>query len=569
MNVLTPFFQTIYPLPAAARADERQQAMVLYAALSASLFTGLFTLPVAALSSSADLSDRNRALVVAIQILLLIGTGLAYRLARRSAPRSAAITLIVPLTVEAAATLLLWGNAWASLRGGILLLAVLLLSGLLLGKRIFNGTLALTLLLVLAVGVYHSGDRMTSTQAARWLDLGVLAVWGTAAAGVFYATGFGSQETVVTADSESFQHLISVGEDLSRSLFARSELDTILGQTVDGLVDRFPRVDHAQIFVIPSDNPQAVLRAATGPVGIKLVAQEYALDVGSLSAVGRATLTGQPLLIRDYERDPIHTSHPLNADMRSELAIPLRGSAGVIGALDVQSAQPDAFDTSIITVLQAIATQIATAIDSMHMYDEAQRSIRENQALYRQTQANLREIERLNFELTGRAWGDFLRQQADSAALTLDLDSGHITPESPWSAALDQAAKRRAAVETRRDGQVVVALPITIRNEVVGGMEFELDDDAELPPGVLELATAIGHRLGQAMENRRLFDETQRIAQREALINDIGSELQAATGVDAIIQRAAHHLQEALTAHTVSIRIGSIPDDGSRQGERS
>ncbi len=124
-------------------------------------------------------------------------------------------------------------------------------------------------------------------------------------------------------------------------------------------------------------------------------------------------------------------------------------------------------------------------------------------------------------------------------------------------------------METQRDGQTIVALPITIRNEVVGGMEFELDEGAELPPGVLELATAIGHRLGQAMENRRLFDETQRIAQREALINDIGAELQAATGVDAIIQRAARHLQETLVAHTVAIRIGSITNDGPRQGERS
>ncbi len=429
MNALKTFFQTLYPLPAEIPAAQRRQMIVLYAALSASLFTALLMLPFSSLTRSADLSDQSRALAVAIQILLLVGAGAAYQLARRGALRPAASVLVVPLAVEAVAALFLWGNAWASLRGGVLLLAVLMLAGMLLDKRLFSGALALGMLVLLAAGLLDSGDRIRSMQAARWLDIGVLAVWGAAAAGVFYTAGAAPGATTATTEGESFQHLIAMGEDLARNLFDRSELDTILGQAVDDLVERFPRVDHAQIFVVPSDNPQAVLRAATGPTGIKLVAQEYTLDIGSLSAVGRATLTGQPLLIRDYERDPIHASHPLNAGMRSELAIPLLGSTGVIGALDVQSAQPDVFDTPTITVLQAIATQIAIAIDSMHMYDEAQRSIRENQALYRQTQANLREIERLNFELTGRAWGDFLRQHTDTVALTMDLDSGHVTLE--------------------------------------------------------------------------------------------------------------------------------------------
>jgi hypothetical protein len=71
------------------------------------------------------------------------------------------------------------------------------------------------------------------------------------------------------------------------------------------------------------------------------------------------------------------------------------------------------------------------------------------------------------------------------------------------------------------------------------------------------------------MENRRLFDETQKVAQREALINDIGAELQAATGVDVILQQAAHHLQSALAAHQVTIRLGTAPDQRSQTAQEN
>ncbi len=110
-------------------------------------------------------------------------------------------------------------------------------------------------------------------------------------------------------------------------------------------------------------------------------------------------------------------------------------------------------------------------------------------------------------------------------------------------------------ITVTQDGQRIVAFPIIVRNEIVGAMEFELPTADELPEGATDLVMAVSQRLGLALENRRLFDETQRIAQREGMINDIGAELQAATSVDAIIQRTARQLQETLSAQEITIRI--------------
>jgi GAF domain-containing protein len=214
-----------------------------------------------------------------------------------------------------------------------------------------------------------------------------------------------------------------------------------------------------------------------------------------------------------------------------------------------------------LVLLRALGAQLGLALDGLLLYEEAQRNIRENRALYQQTQANLREIERLNYQLTGRAWSDYLRVQPEAAALTLDLNSGQATSEAEWTPTLNEAAKHHQVITITQSGRRVLSLPIIVRNEAVGAMEFELDSEDPLPDEVFDLVQSVGQRLGSALENRRLFDETQRVAQREALINDIGTELQTATGVDAIIQQTARQLQETLAAEQITIRLGKSEGD--------
>jgi GAF domain-containing protein len=225
----------------------------------------------------------------------------------------------------------------------------------------------------------------------------------------------------------------------------------------------------------------------------------------------------------------------------------------------VQSAQVDAFSPADVTSLKAIADQIVMGVDGLRLHQSVQRIKRENQALYHQTQSSLREIERLNYQLTGHAWADYLRLQADSTAMTLNLETGQAESDAVWTDTLKQAISGQEVITKTVDGRQVVALPIVVRNGTIGAMEFELEPGAELPDSALDLIAAVGQRLGLAMENRRLFDETQRVAQREALINDIGTELQAATGIEAIIRQAARQLQDALTAQQVTIRLGTPP----------
>ncbi len=541
-------FRLLFPLPPGTNPLKRWRVVALYVGI---VFFGLSRIPLL-----LDRSSTQLLVVNGVFVLLLL---FAWDTARRERIQVAASTLVAVLLIESA-LYLLYGS-WESLQGWIMVGLGAVLGVFLLEHRaslIITGV-ALVLVTVASLGDLGNLDRedqfwrvaLYFTQGAGLVALAVLA----------YQTTRNFQQSAQSAAPNDAQILIEIGAEVARNLFERHDLDDFLKHFTDHLVEHFPAIDHAEVYLIRPENQIAVLRASTGAVGQQLLAQEHELEIGGLSAVGRATLTRNELVIQDYSRGTPLKPNPLLSQTRAEFALPLIVNEQVIGALDVQSNQPDAFPLSDLVLLRAIGIQLGVALDGLLLYEEAQRNIRENQALYQQTQANLREIEHLNYQLTGRAWSDYLRVQSEAAALTLDLESGQTSGEAEWTPTLNEAAKHHQVITVTQGGRRVLSLPIIVRSEAVGAMEFEFESDAPLPDEVFELAQAVGQRLGLALENRRLFDETQRVAQREALINDIGAELQTATGVDAIVQQAARQLQEALAVDQIIIRLGKPEND--------
>ncbi len=84
----------------------------------------------------------------------------------------------------------------------------------------------------------------------------------------------------------------------------------------------------------------------------------------TLGLFGLVARTGETYLARDTRNDPNYFSpHPERDPIRSELVIPLRDQGRVIGVLDVESAQLDAFDPSDVTALTLLAGQVSAALE--------------------------------------------------------------------------------------------------------------------------------------------------------------------------------------------------------------
>ena len=176
--------------------------------------------------------------------------------------------------------------------------------------------------------------------------------------------------------------------EIGQAITAARDLQSLLRQVVNLIIERFDFY-HAQVFLLDDLGQNAVLRASTGEAGRQLLERQHSLPVGSQSVIGLVTNGGEPVIARDTDTDITHRRNELLPNTRSEMALPLRIAGRIIGALDVQSENADAFDQGDITVFQAMADQLAVAI--------------ENARLFERTQRDLEQIERLNRRLTVKA----------------------------------------------------------------------------------------------------------------------------------------------------------------------
>jgi GAF domain-containing protein len=82
----------------------------------------------------------------------------------------------------------------------------------------------------------------------------------------------------------------------------------------------------------------------------------------------------------------------------------------------------------------------------------------------------------------------------------------------------------------------------------------------------LAMMEEVSEQLGLAAESNRLYETSQRIAQREALVNEISTRLQSGTSVEMTLTSAARSLKDVLKANRVAIRLGKPPVETSNGG---
>ncbi|MFO7320385.1 MAG: GAF domain-containing protein [Chloroflexota bacterium] len=325
--------------------------------------------------------------------------------------------------------------------------------------------------------------------------------------------------------------------DISRVVVSQRDLSTLLDRAVNLIVERFPIIYHAQIFLLDSERAYAHLRASTGEAGRQLLARGHRLAVGSVSVIGQVTEQGRVVIARDTTTSDIHRHNEFLPDTRAELAIPLRIGDEVIGALDVQSKQREAFDDDLVSVLQTMADQIALAI--------------QNARLYQEWTTQLEAVERNNRAATRAVWQDYMRGLRASSTQSV---AG--TPATDASALQNEALStgRIAIGQTDERGLTPIAVPVILRGEILGAVVWEIPQRL-LDDNRLLLAQELANRLAISLDNARLFEESQRATERERIVNMIAAKVTAQTDIDEILQTAVREVGQALHAPQVSIRL--------------
>jgi len=159
---------------------------------------------------------------------------------------------------------------------------------------------------------------------------------------------------------------VRTASEVARAVISTPNLEDLMRRAVDVIRERFGYY-HAAIFLLDRGGENAVLRAATGEVGAALIARGHTLGVGSQSIIGWVTSHNEPRVASDVSRDPVHFKSELLPGTRSEAAVPLQVGGRVLGALDVQSLEANAFNAEDLGMLQTLADQLSAAIQNARL----------------------------------------------------------------------------------------------------------------------------------------------------------------------------------------------------------
>ncbi|MGI5836362.1 MAG: GAF domain-containing protein, partial [Chloroflexota bacterium] len=165
--------------------------------------------------------------------------------------------------------------------------------------------------------------------------------------------------------AEQFRMISEVGQRIT-SILAVDELLNEIARLVRDTQDCY------LVCIGLVEGDELVIKAGAGACWERDGFQAPKLRIGAEGITGWVARSGEPLLVPDVNRDTRYKLMAGAEDTRAEIAVPLKTKDEVIGVLDVQSDQANAFDESDLVVLQSLAYQAAVAIENARLYEQAQ-----------------------------------------------------------------------------------------------------------------------------------------------------------------------------------------------------
>jgi len=336
---------------------------------------------------------------------------------------------------------------------------------------------------------------------------------------------------------------LSITADIGRAVVQLRDPRELMNETVELIRQRFGYY-HAQIFLVDDSRERAVLVASTGMAGRELLSRGHYLEVGSQSVIGQVTAKGDPLIASDTDVSGVHQRNELLPDTRSEMALPIRIGDRIIGALDVQSVAPSAFPEDVVAVFQTMADQLAIALESARAASQLQ-----------EAQFNLETMQR---RLTRDAWQAYEQSRTADAPAAFALVNDTIQPHTSAAPfALQEAMNSGQPITLGNGGDELaeLAIPIKVRGEIIGAFGFSGEALQNLGEDDIALVQAVIDRVGLALENIRLVEQTTRRAEHEQIVNEITAKIVGSTDVNFILQTTVKELGRVLRAPQTSVQL--------------
>jgi GAF domain-containing protein len=318
----------------------------------------------------------------------------------------------------------------------------------------------------------------------------------------------------------------------------------------------------------------------------------------------RLTKTHQPLVWRNRdEGDAISPALPGTEDSKSGVNIPILSSDRVLGSIGVENFErEDAYGEPELRLLTTIAASLGTALENARLFDETQRLLKETEqrnaelAIINSVQKGL--ASKLEIRAIYELIGEKVRQifNADTTYInTYDseqqavysqyyVDKGQRivrTDPLPFGEGLytrviqtrqsilagtrqeqlELGVTSASSPDSERDlNQSYLGVPILLNDQVTGVVSVQSYAQNAFGENDLRLLQTLANSMSVALENARLFNETQRLlketeqrAAELAIINSVQEGLAAKLEYQGIIDLVGDKIREIFDAHAINI----------------
>ncbi|HEY2988988.1 MAG TPA: GAF domain-containing protein, partial [Candidatus Binatia bacterium] len=277
--------------------------------------------------------------------------------------------------------------------------------------------------------------------------------------------------------------------------------------------------------------------------------------------------------------------------IRGYLAVPLFSRSGeVIGILRALTYEPREFSQSEVDLVQQLANGTAIALANARLFEETQQRAEEQAVLNAVAMAT---SESLHLD-------ELLQKSLDSVLYVMGRDQGYIRLQDPVTGELrlvahqgisqeyieillhrrtpggkgDQVLKSGEVLvindvqaaplkqETRSEGShALIWVPLKARGKVVGLLNISASRPIPFAPREVELLQAIGNVIGVALENARLFQETERRRREAEELARVAQSLTETLDMTAVGERIATSVRELFDVNASTLRL--LQPDGS------
>ncbi|GIK38708.1 MAG: hypothetical protein BroJett011_25410 [Chloroflexota bacterium] len=442
---------------------------------------------------------------------------------------------------------------------------------------IILGSILLITVLAAGIGVYASRyltkPLLNLTQTATRLAAGEIglqaATEGPAEVGQL-ASAFNAMTTQLRELIGSLEervaartHRLETIAALSERLTAILDFEQLLQEMVDEIKEKFDYY-HAQVYTLDDPGQNLVLAAGVGEAGAQMRAKGHHIPLdAATSLVARAARTGEVVRVDNVREAPDWLPNPLLPETYSEMAVPISSEEQVVGVLDVQQNRVAGLDEGDASLLRSLAGQVAIAV--------------RNARLFTQTQAALDKAQTLQRLYMGETWERLIATRP-----TMDYEYRHgslpplaeiTTPEAVAALQQGQTVKLETERKQVADGKlnateepapdpssapIALATPLKLRDEVIGILGLHApDSQRSWTEDEIALVESVGEQMALAIENARLFEDTQRSAWRDQVVSETTAKVWSSAEIEEVLKTAVAQLGDKLRASEVVIRLGT------------